>query len=398
MFRFAFSGIIIFLLVSTSLLAKDTAIRSHHNKLQNIADSYLKRYRHNEHISAVTLTVDNGHDTITCYSGNIDFFNVHPVDSSSLYQAGSIAKSFIAAIVLQLEATPELNFNINDKVSKYLPEYGWWGDITVRQLLNMTSGIPDYLEEGDYLRDLANNPHKEWSPTEKLNYVLDKPLLFAPGSQWNYSNTNYILAGLIITKLTGNSVEEEINKRFLSHNNPARLHLNNTFYVSHQYPESIISRMVHGYFFGGAAGTFVPLETDITYFSLSYAGAAGALVSDSRDIAQWTRALLTPAQVLSQKQLAELTTLVSTATGQPLATPNQENPNGFGLGIGLSYMGTNFPGLIYNYEGITIGYRAQYIYIPQKNLIISAMTNSSTDPNNDHLLELISEVYDVIPK
>ncbi len=91
--------------------------------------------------------------------------------------------------------------------------------------------------------------------------------------------------------------------------------------------------------------------------------------------------------------LSELTTLVSTKTGQPLAVPNQDNPR-----IDLSYMDRNFPGLIFNYEGIAIEYRAQYIYIPQKNIILSATTNSSADSDNDHLIELISDTYDALKK
>ncbi|CEG58645.1 serine hydrolase domain-containing protein [Legionella fallonii] len=398
MVRFNRLVIIVFFLISTALTANNTTRHLNQNKLKNLTDSYLKRYHSREHISAVTLTIDNGKERTTQYSGNTDFFKFHPVDSSNLYQAGSIAKSFIAAVILQLEATPELHFNIDDKLSKYLPQYTEWGDISVKQLLNMTSGIPDYLEDSNYLQDLANNPHKQWLSEEKLSYVMNKPLLFAPGTKWNYSNTNYILAGLIITKLTGNSVAEELNERFLAPNNPYRLHLQNTFYVSHQYPEYVIPRMVHGYFFGGTSEQFIPYETDITDYSLSYAEPAGAIVSNSEDITQWVRALLTPNRVLTQKQLSELTTLVSTITGQPLTTPNRDNPNGFGLGIGLSYMEPKFPGLIFNYEGMTIGYRAQYIYIPKENIIISATTNSSVNPDNDHLIELISDAYDALSK
>lgn len=154
--------------------------------------------------------------------------------------------------------------------------------------------------------------------------------------------------------------------------------------------------MVHGYRFGGNIGKYIPIKTDVTYFSLSYAGAAGAIVSNSEDITHWVRALLTPNNVLPKKQLEELITLVSVKTGKPLKTPNEEDPNGVGLGIGLSYVDKDFPGLMFNYEGMTMGYRAQYIYIPNKNLIISAITNSSIEQENDHLMELIGNVYEAI--
>lgn len=380
-------------LMPASLLAGQADIQLTSNEFQKLADTYLYQYRDREHISAVTLTANSKKNSITIYSGYTDFFNTSPVNPSKLYQIGSITKSFIAAIILQLEATKELRFSIDDKLSTYLPQYPEWGNVTIRQLLNMTSGIPDYLSNDTYLRDLSNNPNKEWLPEEEVSYVAKNPLLFPPGTKWDYSNTNYILAGLIIVKLTGHSLEEEINKRFLPKNNASQLNLKNTFYISHQYPSSITSRIVHGYRFGGNIGKFIPPQTDITNFSLSYAGAAGAMVSNTEDITRWVQAVLTPDRVLPAKQLEELVTLVSTATGKPLKTPNAGDPNGFGLGIGLSYAGSDFPGLIFNYEGMTMGYRALYIYIPNENLIISVTTNSSTDSDNDHLMELIGDIY-----
>lgn len=179
------------------------------NKLQKIVDLHLEQYHDGEHISGITVTLDKNNNT-TLYSGNTDFFNQHPINSSHLYQIGSITKSFIAAVILQLEATPELHFSIEDKLSIYLPQYAEWGDITIKQLLNMTSGIPDYLEDDSYLRDLANNPDKNWQPDEELSYVAKKPLLFSPGIKWYYSNSNYILIGLVIKKLTARHLRKKL--------------------------------------------------------------------------------------------------------------------------------------------------------------------------------------------
>ena len=288
------------------------------------------------------MTANLGEKSTTVCTGHTDFSEKQQVNTTNLYQIGSITKSFISAIILQLEATPQFHFNIDDKLTTYLPQYPEWGKVTVRQLLNMTSGIPDYLADENYLKDLANNPYKQWDPDEQIDYVAKKPLQFTPGTKWDYSNTNYILAGMIINKVTGHSVEEEINNRFLAPNNSSHIQLKNTFYVSHLYPSTIISRMVRGYRFGGDIGKFVPIKTDITDFSLSYAGAAGAIVSNTADINRWILALLTANKILPAKQLAEFTTLVSTATGKPLPVPSASDPDGFGLGIGLSYAGIRF--------------------------------------------------------
>lgn len=395
---FRLIGIFILLISFTSILANPPVMKVTSVELQEIADKYLKQYREIENISAITLTVDSDKMKATAYSGTTDFFGKKAVNGVNLYQIGSITKSFIAVIILQLEADSELHLNINDKLSVYLPQYVEWGNVTIKQLLNMTSGIPDYLNDDHYLQDIAHNPYKQWQPEEQLNYVAKKTLLFSPGTKWSYSNTNYILAGLIIRKLTGHSVEEEMNKRFFASANTSHLNLKNTFYIMHQYPVGVAKRMVHGYRFGGNIGKFIPLKTDITDFSLSYAGAAGALVSNTDDIAQWIRTLLTTNKILPAKQLKELMTLVSMSTGKPLKIPTGDDPNGFGLGIGLSYAESDFPGLIVNYEGMTMGYRAQYIYVPTLNLLISVTTNSSVDPDNDHLMELIGSVYDALQK
>ena len=385
-------------LLTTSVLAHPSSIQLTPNKLQVLADAYLKQYREIENISAVALTADSGKNLTTVCSGYTEFSGKQPVNSTSLYQIGSITKSFISAVILQLEATPELHFNINDKLSAYLPQYSEWGNVTIKQMLNMTSGIPDYLADDKYLQDLANDSYKQWLPEEEISYVAKKPLLFLPGTKWNYSNTNYILAGMIITKLTGHTVEEEINSRFLAPNNSSHLRLQNTFYISHQYPSRIIPRMVHGYHLGGTIGKFIPLKADLTMFSLSYAGAAGAVVSNTEDITHWVRSLLTVNKVLPPKQLEELTTLVSQQTGKLLKTPDESDPDGFGLGIGLSYAGADIPGLIFNYAGMTMGYRAIYFYFLNQNLILAAATNSSENDNNEHLRELLVNAYQVLIK
>lgn len=380
-------------LLTTSALAQSLNIQLTSNKLQTLTNNYLQQYHELENISAITLTADTGKNIITTHSGHTDFSNKQPVNDSNLYQIGSITKSFIAAIILQLEATPELHFSIDDQLATYLPQYTQWGKVTIRQMLNMTSGIPDYLEDNHYLQDLTNSPYKQWQPEEELRSVAKKPLLFLPGTKWDYSNTNYILAGMIISRVTGHTVEEEMNKRFLAPNNSSHLQLKNTFYVSHQYPSDIAPRMVHGYHFGGTIGKFIPLKTDITAFSLSYAGAAGAVISNTEDISQWVRALLTVNKILPLKQHTELTTLVSTITGKPLKTPNENDPNGFGLGVGFSYVGHDIPGLIFNYGGMTMGYRALYFYILDQNLVLAATTNSSVNEDNDHLGTLLANTY-----
>mgnify|MGYP006297054581 CR=1 FL=1 len=96
------------------------------------------------------------------------------------------------------------------------------------------------------------------------------------------------------------------------------------------------------------------------------------------------------------KQLDELTSIVSTANGHAIKTPTKDDPNGFGLGIGLSYLETDPPELVFNYEGMSLGYRARYVYFPNRDTVIAVTTNSSTDDNNDHLMDFIGEIYSAL--
>ncbi len=134
----------------------------------------------------------------------------------------------------------------------------------------------------------------------------------------------------------------------------------------------------------------------MTAYNLSY---AGAMVSDTKDILHWIRALMTPGKILPLKQLQELTTYVSAKTGASLNKVSKEDPNGFGLGIYLSYSPECFSEPVITYAGMTVGFRAQYIYLKSKNIALAATVNSGVDSTvKDHLLSLLVEAYKAIPK
>lgn len=368
-------------------------------KLQIAAENYLKKYQDKEHISEVALSVSSEafSNIMSVYAGTTEFSGTTPIDHASLYQIGSLTKAFTAAILLQLEADKRYHFNIEDPIRKYLPEYPKWGNVTVKQLLNMTSHIPSYTSDDTFLHDYVMNPSRKLTAQEMVAYVYEKPL---SKKDWEYSNTNYILAGMIISRLTGQSVEDEMNKRFFATNNSSRLKLSSSYYISHLIPKKIAARLTHGYFYDPYSTDILPLATDITFNSLSWAGPAGAIVSDSEDIIHWVKALFTTNQVLPPKQLQELTAIVSEKTGKPLPKPHKDDPDGYGLGISVSY---EEPLIVYDYMGSTFGYRALYMYFPEEKLIISVAVNShvcmsNDEKDNNHLAELIRDIYEIVKK
>lgn len=393
--RIAFlSANFLFLLIFSASALAEMKI----GELQSLADNFLKKYGAEQHFSNVALSVRSAefNDITTVYSGTTEFSGTMPVGANHLYQIGSITKSFIAAVLLQLEADPKFHFSIDDKLIKFLPQYPKWGDVTIKQLLNMTSRIPNYTEDKTFAEALRDHPEKEFSPEEILKFVYDQPMQ-TDKNLYYYSNTNYVLAGMVISKLTGHSVEEEMSSRFFTKNNSTGLALQNTFYVAHRYPINIVDRLVHGYAYHIKQSYFQP-GTDITNYSVSWAGAAGANVSNTEDVLRWAEALYTVNQVLSQKQLTELTSAVSVHTGLPITKFTEEDSDGFGLGVGVSYDAEHPQDLIYNYEGGTLGYRAFYIFVPTQHIVISAAVNSMVDAEDDHLGELVGEVYELLRK
>src|SRR5690348_17092293 len=138
--------------------------------------------------------------------------------------AGSVGKTFAAATALQL--IKEGKIGLDDKIEKYLGREEWFArlpnarEITVRQLMNHTSGLVRYEFRGQFTKDLTSNPEKVWKPAELVSYLLEEKAPFEAGKGWDYSDTNYIVLGMIIEKVTGKKFYDEATRRLLK---PLRL-------------------------------------------------------------------------------------------------------------------------------------------------------------------------------
>src|ERR1700752_2941138 len=147
-----------------------------------------------------------------------------PMKPNDRLLAGSVGKTFAAATALQLVKQGKIN--LDDKIEKYLGREPWFArlpnakEITVRQLMNHTSGLVRYEFKQQFTKDLTANPEKVWQPTELLAYLFGETPPFEPGKGWNYSDTSYIVLGMIIEKVTGKKFYDEANRRLLK---PLRL-------------------------------------------------------------------------------------------------------------------------------------------------------------------------------
>jgi D-alanyl-D-alanine carboxypeptidase len=359
-----------------------TPISSLTRDLRDDLDTYLRLRGQAEHVSAALLSVNirgRAH-TIDVAAGTTHFSGSQPVAANSIVQIGSNTKAFTAVVMLQLEA--ENRLSMDDTLGQWLPQYPRWRDVTIRSLFNMTSGIPTYDAETAFMKDYAANPAAYFSPERLVSYVTRAPRK----TGYMYSNTNYVLAEMIIEKAARDSYAHQLYRRILK-----PLNLRDLYYREHLYPRQVTAREPAGYFFLDQAPPLAPLlGHDLSRNSLSWGRSAGGIVGTLSQMTVWDRALYS-GLLLPARQQAELVSLVSTKTGKPIERTSPDE-GGFGLGV---QQGTNGKfGTHWAYKGGTFGFRTLHVYLPATGLIIAVTLNSF--PSDDQIVALMGSVYDTL--
>ncbi|MEV6054427.1 serine hydrolase domain-containing protein [Streptomyces sp. NPDC052107] len=274
-------------------------------------------------VPGVTATAKDTHGTWSTTAGVGDLRTGTPRSTADRYRVGSITKTFVATVLLQLEAEGRLS--LDDTVEKWLPGvvqgHGHDGrHITVRQLLNHTSGIYNYTEDEDfgraYLTEEGFSRHRydTLTPRELVAVAMRHKPDFAPGTSWSYSNTNYVLAGMVIEKVTGRSYATEITRRIIG-----PLHLRATSLPGTKVTVPHPSSRAYSKFTDPKGPTY-----DVTTLNPSLATAAGEMISDSADLDRFYGALL-GGKILPSHQLKEMKTTVE--------IKDSPAPGRYGLGL-----------------------------------------------------------------
>ncbi len=345
---------------------------------------YLTARRSAEHISAVSLrvTFPGSRPAISLATGTTRYDGGPPVPASALWQIGSNTKAFTAVIMLQLEAEGKLS--ISDPIGKWLPQYPAWRHITIRQLLDMTSRIPDYIYQPAFIAAFAANQRTRFTAARLVSYAADLPL--GPAG-WHYTNTDYILAQMIIQKVTRGSYADQLTRRIIT-----PLRLRTTCLAPYTCPASDARRMPAGYFdLAGAPPSLI--GKPMPRLALTWAQATGGIVSSLADMTTWDRALYT-GRLLPPRQQHQLESLVSEATGKPIRRTTAADPAGYGLGVHQVFNPQT--GIFWAYEGQAFGARVIHYYFPRTGLLIAVAANSSA--SNDDLADLAGAVYETLQK
>jgi D-alanyl-D-alanine carboxypeptidase len=274
-------------------------------------------------VPGVTATARDAGGTWSATAGVGDVRTHAPRDTADHYRVGSITKTFVSTVLLQLEAEGRLS--LDDTVEKWLPGvvrgHGHDGRrITVRRLLNHTSGIFNYTADEDFARTyflkdgFFEHRYDTKTPEQLVAIAMTHKPLFAPGASWSYSNTNYVLAGMVIEKATGHSYASEIRRRIIE---PLGLRATSVPGTRTTLPRP------SGRAYSKLARTTTGPTYDVTELNPSLASSAGEMISDSADLNRFYTALL-GGRLLPSRQLKEMKTTVK-ADGIPGAR--------YGLGL-----------------------------------------------------------------
>ncbi|HEX8370066.1 MAG TPA: serine hydrolase domain-containing protein [Pyrinomonadaceae bacterium] len=299
-------------------------------------------------------------------TGFSDLQSKTPMKPSDLMLAGSVGKTYAAAVALQLVS--EGKINLDEKVEKYLGSEKWFArlpnakNITVRQLMNHTSGLVRYEFKDRFTKDLTANPDKVWRPEELLSYLFDEKAAFEAGKGWDYSDTNYIVLGMIIEKVTGKKYYDEARNRILK-----PLNFKNTF----PQDSRTIKNLVQGYAgennpFGG---TDAMIQNGKFAINPQFEWTGGGMVSNSVDLARWAKTMY-EGKAFDARLLPQMLEGVS--------APMLGRETKYGLGVLIR---PTRAGLSYGHSGFFPGYMTDVMYFPEHKIAVAVQVNSSVPQN-----------------
>jgi D-alanyl-D-alanine carboxypeptidase len=321
-------------------------------------------------ISASIVFADGA--TWTGVAGHADVTAGTAVTPDTAFSIASISKTFLAALVLELSG--EGAFGLEDVVAPLLPELELPRGITVRMLLDHTSGLHDYFLNPAIDRALQSAPSRGWTPERSLGYVL-RPY-FPPGTGWHYSNTNYLVLGLLAERVAKRPLAEQIRERFLD-----PLELDGAFYQASERPTA---RLAHGYRLTGTGARTRAVDladgSGIAPFRsvVTASGGAGSLAATSRDVARWARALY-GGEATSGESLSLMLSGIDRVNDYRPRVP-------YGLGV-QAVLVDGQPS--FGHSGRFLGFRAIMRWLPEEGVAIAVLTNQSREDPAAIVLRLL---------
>lgn len=330
---------------------------------QAALDGFQKKY---DFPGATAAYVLRDGTTGVAATGLADVENRTPMTVQSRMLSASIGKTFVGATALALAHEGVLK--LDAPVSRWLGDRQWFtrlpnhAAMTVRHLLNHSSGLPDHVHLERFATELSHRwpeNHNPFSPEDLIGFVLDMPSLFEAGKAWSYSDTGYILLGLVIETVTGRSYYEEIQERFLK---PLDLKL------TAPSDSRLLPGLASGYM--GAENAFeFPRKTiqanGMMAWHPGFEWTGGGLVTNSRDLARWGASLF-GGNAMPCNYLKELLRAVPVSSDDPNIY--------YGAGVGIYRSGPFGP--VYGHGGWIPGYSSSLRHYPDHGVTIAFQINT----------------------
>ncbi|WP_027332350.1 serine hydrolase domain-containing protein [Mycolicibacterium tusciae] len=331
-----------------------------------------------EHLKSVIVRVTkNGQEVLTEALG--ESMTGVPATTNMHFRNGAVAISYVSTLLLKL--VDEHKVNLDDKLSEFLPEIPHADRVTLGQLAQMTSGYVDYVIGNTKMNDaLYADPFRRWTVHELLQFAVDQPLLYQPGTNWNYAHTNYVLLGLALEKATGLQMPKLLSEKVLR-----PLGLTNT--VNSQTPE-IPAPALHAFsserraFLKIPGGT--PFYEETSYWDPSWTITHGAIQTTNIYDMEATAVGIGSGRLLSPESYQKMvsTDLRGKTRKQPGCTTCFEQDEGYTYGLGIVISGN---WLLQN--PLFSGYAAAEAYLPSQKVAIAVAVTyrpEAFDDNGDY--------------
>jgi len=354
--------LLFFLFTSYQVFAQNAAFKQ---KIQARLDS-LREAGKFPGLTVGIVFPDN--TSIAFASGVADSAKHQSMTTDAMLMQGSVGKTYASAVTMQL--LKEGKFKLDDKVSQYLGHYAWFNrlpnapDITIKMLMQHTSGIMRYEFKDAFTKDLTANPARVWKPEELLAYVLDEKPAFKAGEGWEYSDTNYIVLAMIIEQVTGKKYYDLATDRILK-----------PFHLTHTMPSNQrkLKGLVQGYAgkdnpFGGKNEVIADDGEFIINPQFEWTG--GGIYSTSLDLAKWGK-------LLYEGKAFDPSYLSAMEDGVPAKMLGANASYGLGVIIRQSQK----YGTLYGHSGFFPGYMTEMYYFPKYKMCFAVQTNTSDYKN-----------------
>lgn len=289
--------------------------------------------------------------------GVADRASGEPMTPEVHHRVGSVTKTFTATLLLK--AADEGLLSLDDTIDQYVKGVPNGEKITLHQMADMTSGIASYTESDQWVKEWSSDPTRVWQPEELARIGIKESPLFDPGSEWFYSNTNYVLLGLVLEKVTGKPIDQLYQQKIIG---PLDLEETSFPGTSSAIPEPYD----HGYTLQGKSSGQKPIDS--THWSPSEAWTAGEMISTVDDLLVYGRALGTGKGLLSpEAQKERLDSFVSDVP--PLNQPPLKGDLAYSIGLGKDH------GWV-GHNGEIPGYNTYLFYHPDIDAVVVVLVNS----------------------